>query len=198
MRTTSAWLRRKRRRALSAAWRSSEAAEGSFPASSSRAIVGEAPRKARSDRTSESRPSSAVALAPMSSANARRASSSAPWRATWIPHRPARLTAATAASAIPVSQPGVARRGFISTGQRPSRSSQIPLLQERVARQGTDRPSHGASIGAPPVVVPHDAPDTTLPSQKHGSLMVAPTMHTRGEHVRAPESELPLPSLFAP
>ena len=49
MRTTSAWLRRKRRRALSAAWRSSEAAEGSFPASSSRAIVGEAPRKARSD-----------------------------------------------------------------------------------------------------------------------------------------------------
>ena len=74
----------------------------------------------------------------------------------------------------------------------------MPLLQERPAWQGTDLPSHGAPSGAPPTVVPHDTPDTTLPSQKHGSLMVAPTMHTRGEHVRTPVSELPLPSLFTP
>jgi len=75
---------------------------------------------------------------------------------------------------------------------------QFPLLQERLASQGTDLPSHGAPCGAPLTVVPHDTPDTRLPSQKHGSLTAAPTMHRRGEHVTTPDSEVPFPSLFAP
>ncbi len=49
---------------------------GPGSASSSRAIVGDPPRNARSDRISESRRSSDVARAPMSRSNARRASSS--------------------------------------------------------------------------------------------------------------------------
>jgi hypothetical protein len=39
------------------------------------------------------------------------------------------------------------------------------LLQERPLWQGTDLPSQGAPIGAPLVVVPHEAPETTLLSQ---------------------------------
>jgi hypothetical protein len=108
------------------------------------------------------------------------------------------LTAATAASAIPVSQPGVARRGFIKYGQRPKRSSHSPLLQERPDWQGTDLPSQGALIGAPEVVVPHDTPDTTFPSQKQGSLGAGPTMQVRGEQVTTPLSELPFPNSFTP
>ena len=126
MRTTSEWLRRNSSSALSAAWRSSDAAAGSR-ASSSRAMVGEPPRKARSERTPERRPSSAPAREATSSANARRASSSAPCLATRMPQRPARLTAATAARAITVSHPGVARRGFMSVGRaRRSTATTIP------------------------------------------------------------------------
>jgi hypothetical protein len=41
----------------------------------------------------------------------------------------------------------------------------MPLLHDRPAWQGTDFPSHGAPTGAPVVVVPQGAPESTLPSQ---------------------------------
>ena len=46
-------------------------------------------------------------------------------------------------------------------------------------------------------VLPHDAPDSTLPSQKQGSFG-APVMHVRGEQVTTPVSEPPFPSSLAP
>src|SRR6185295_1143888 len=80
-------------------------------------------------------------------------------------------------------------------GHRPSRSSQVPLLQDSAAWQGTLVPSQGAPIGDPAGVVPHDAPESTLPSQKQGAPG-APTMQTRGEQVTPPVSLLPWPSLL--
>jgi hypothetical protein len=73
----------------------------------------------------------------------------------------------------------------------------MPLLQESACWQGTEWPSHGAPIGAPASVVPHEAPESTLPSQKQGAPGV-PTMQMRGEQVTAPVSLLPWPSLLAP
>jgi len=70
-------------------------------------------------------------------------------------------------------------------------------LQDKAASQGTALPSQGAFSGAPPSVVPQEAPERTLPSQKQGSFG-APTMQVRGEQVMTPVSELPLPSLLAP
>jgi hypothetical protein len=70
------------------------------------------------------------------------------------------------------------------------------LLHERLAWQGWVVPSHAPPIGTPPVVEPHDEPETTLPSQKHGAFG-APTTQTRGEHVRTPAALLPCPSSFA-
>jgi len=71
-------------------------------------------------------------------------------------------------------------------------------LQESPDWHGTALPSHGAFWGAPDSVVPQEAFDTMFPSQKQGSLIVAPTMHVRGEQVRTPLEEVPLPSLFTP
>ena len=130
---------------------------GPSPASSSRAIVGEAPRKARSERTSESRPSSAVALA-----------------ADVEVERAPRLVERALARDADAPEPGEVDRGHggegdagepagggaeglhghgrrSHQGQRPSRSSHTPLLHERPAWQGTVVPSQGAPIGAPPV-----------------------------------------------
>ena len=199
MRTTSAWLRRKRRSALSAAWRSSEAAEGVLaglvePGDRGRGAeegevgphLGEPALEGRGLRRDVERE-----RAPRLVEGALPRDVDAPQaRQVDRGHGGERYSREPA---------GGGAQGLHQYWQRPKRSSQIPLLQERVAWQSTVFPSHGAPIGAPEgCVVPHDTPDTTLPSQKHGSLMVGPTMHTRGEHVTTPALELPLPSSFTP
>ena len=67
----------------------------------------------------------------------------------------------------------------------------MPLLQENPDWHGTALPSQGAFWGAPDPVVPQEAPETMLPSQKQGSLIVAPTMQTRGEQVTTPSRSCP-------
>ena len=135
----------------------------------------------------ESRRSRRAARARTSCSKLPRAASRSPWRATWIPQRPAALTATTASSARSVSQraPAQSPAGAEASGLRTGTGRRGPRRCRccRTAPPGRGRSCRrtGPRSALRPASFRTSRPRARCP--RRSRALPAPTMRTRGEQV---------------